>query len=68
VLSEMPRLGVRRLYSRVWHNHIPSLRLHRKVGWRRIATSIDLCPRFGPPRFRLVVHARGAGRKPSGHA
>lgn len=42
----MAKQGFRRLYSRIWHNNWPSIRVSEKSGWRQIGRYIEIFP-FG---------------------
>lgn len=36
--------GFARLYSRIWHNHVDSIRVSKKAGWTEVGSYIEICP------------------------
>lgn len=56
--ATMADLGITRLYARIWHSNIASLRAFEKAGWRRHATVVEIYP-FGRP-LRFTFRRRGS--------
>jgi RimJ/RimL family protein N-acetyltransferase len=53
--------GFSRIYSRIWWNNYPAIRVSRKAGWREIATVFELrIPGRSRP-WRLVLRRRRQG-------
>jgi RimJ/RimL family protein N-acetyltransferase len=57
---DMAKKGFHRLYARIWHSNMPSLRAFESVGWRRVATVAELNPlrRRKPLRITLRTTMR----------
>lgn len=41
---EVARQGFRKLYARIWHSNVPSLRAFERAGWQRIALVVEINP------------------------
>jgi len=67
--AAMRTRGFRRLYARIWHSNVPSLRAFERAGWGRIATVLEVNPlRLSKP-WRIMAPNRpraAAGRITSG--
>lgn len=46
--------GFVRLYSRIWHSHIDSIRVSKKAGWTQIGSYVEICPLGYRFCFRLT--------------
>ncbi len=42
--QDMMRQGFHRVYARIWHSNIPSLRAFERAGWARIALVFEINP------------------------
>lgn len=50
---DLERRGFKRLYARIWHSNLTSIRLFEKAGWRRIAFVAEIYPLGLAWRVRL---------------
>jgi GNAT superfamily N-acetyltransferase len=67
--AAMRTRGFCRMYARIWHSNVPSLRAFERAGWERIATVLEVNPlRLSKPWRIMAPHrARAAaGRITSG--
>lgn len=56
--AAMFQKGFNRLYARIWHSHVASLRAFEKAGWHEIALVLEIYP-LGR-KLRLVRRRRAA--------
>jgi RimJ/RimL family protein N-acetyltransferase len=50
--------GFKRLYARIWHSNLPSLRAFQRAGWQRVATVIEVNPLRRASPIRIRFHAK----------
>jgi RimJ/RimL family protein N-acetyltransferase len=50
--------GFKRLYARIWHSNLPSLRAFQRAGWQRVATVIEVNPLRRASPIRIRLHAK----------
>ncbi len=54
--NEMFAKGFRRLFARIWHNNLPSIRAFEKSGWQYLTTVVEIRPLLlgrRPVRFKF---------------
>lgn len=61
-VRDMVNSGYQRLFARIWHSNVPSIRTFEKAGWHHIATVVEWVTRFSKRRFRITFDVR---RQPS---
>lgn len=57
---DMAERGYDRLFARIWHSNLPSIRLFEKCGWKYVAFVLEIYPLKIGRRLRFVRNKKGA--------
>lgn len=49
--------GFTRIYARIWHSNLPSIRAFERSGWKKINTVVQIHPFFLPRAWRFRLKA-----------
>lgn len=55
---DMMRQGFNRVYARIWHSNVPSIRAFERAGWQRIALILEINPFRQARSIRIRIDSK----------